>query len=66
MIERLFIVIAAMLAIIFVPYWIGRVVMNVWFDTKDTILSWAAGAIIMVILFTFLSVAVPYIINGRV
>jgi hypothetical protein len=66
MIERLVIVIAVMLAIIFVPYWIGRVVMNVWFDTKDTILSWAAGAIIIVILFTFLSVAIPYIINGSV
>ena len=66
MIERLVIVIAVMLAIIFVPYWIGKVVMNVWFDTKDTILSWAAGAIIIVILFTFLSVAVPYVINGSV
>ena len=66
MIERLFIVIAVMLAIIFVPYWIGRVVMNVWFNTKDTILSWAAGAVIIVILFTFLSVAIPYIINGSV
>lgn len=66
MIERLLIVVAICLAIIFVPYWIGRVIMNVWFDTKDTILSWAAGAIIIVILFTFLSVAIPYVINGTV
>lgn len=66
MIERILIVIASIAAIIFVPYWIGRFVMQVWFDTKDTILSWAAGAIIIVILFTFLSVAIPYVINGSV
>jgi hypothetical protein len=66
MIERLVIVIAVMLAIIFVPYWIGRVIMNVWFDTKDAILSWAAGAIIIVILWSFLAAAIPYIINGTV
>lgn len=66
MIERILIVIVSIAAIIFVPYWIGRFVMQVWFDTKDAILSWAAGAIIIVILWSFLAAAIPYVINGRV
>jgi hypothetical protein len=66
MIERTIIVILATVAIVFVPYWIGRIVMRSWFDSDDTILSWAAGAIIVVILGTFLATAIPYIINGSV
>jgi hypothetical protein len=66
MIERTIIVILATVAIVFVPYWIGRIVMAIWFDSDDTILSWAAGAIIVVILGTFLATAIPYIINGSV
>jgi hypothetical protein len=66
MIERTIIVIVSIAAIIFVPYWIGRFVMRSWFATDDAILSWAAGAIIVVILWTFLAAAIPYIINGSV
>ena len=66
MVERTIIVILAALAIVFVPYLIGRFVMRSWFATDDTILSWAAGAIIVVILGTFLAAAIPYIINGSV
>jgi hypothetical protein len=66
MIERIIIVILATVAIVFVPYLIGRIVMAIWFDSDDTILSWAAGVIIIVILFSFLATAIPYIINGSV
>jgi hypothetical protein len=40
--------------------------MRSWFATDDAILSWSAGAIIVVILGTFLAAAIPYIINGSV
>ena len=63
MIERTIIVILATVAIIFVPYWIGRFVMDVWFDTKDTILSWVAGTVIIMIVSFFLATAIPYVIN---
>jgi len=66
MIGRTIIVIVSIAAIIFVPYWRGRFVMRSWFATDDAILSWSAGAIIVVILGTFLAAAIPYIINGSV
>ena len=77
MIERLFIVIVSIAAIIFVPYWIGWLLVRPKSVEDDLVGNWWLGIIILMFLsliLMFLSLIImgvklfiiPYVINGSV
>lgn len=71
MIERLLIVIVSMIAIIFVPYWVGRLIIpkSKYSNYEGVTASWFLGALILTIFLTLLyfiiSVVIPWIIHGK-
>lgn len=70
MIERLLIVIASIAAIIFVPYWIGWLLVKPKSAVDDVFGNWWLGIIILMFLLIIIMVIkefiIPYVINGSV
>lgn len=70
MIERLLIVIVSIAAIIFVPYWIGWLLVKPRTVEDNVVSNWWIGIIILLFVVILLMVvkvlAIPYIIKGSV
>jgi len=70
MIERLLIVIVSIAAIIFVPYWIGWLLVKPRTVEDNVVSNWWRGIIILLFVVILLRVvkvlAIPYIIKGSV
>ena len=70
MVERLFIVIASIAAIIFVPYWIGWLLVKPRTVEDNVVSNWWLGIIILLFVVILLMVvkvlAIPYVIKGSV
>lgn len=72
MIERIIIVILAILAIIFIPYWIGRLIIpkSKYSDIEDIAASWFLGALILTVFLFIIGFMIldilPWIINGSI